>query len=108
MYIVPISGLQSLQPLQPIAPLFDADKAEELDSNTFGLPFSDVLDKAVEELQQAQAVSRKDAYNLSIGRVDNLWEVMVNSQRLSTANSLVTQLTTRAVGAYKEVMQMQV
>lgn len=105
MYIVPISGLQSLQ---PIAPLFDTDKMEKLDSNMFGLPFSDVLGKAVEELQQAQAVSRKDAYNLSIGRVDNLWEVMVNSQRLSTANSLVTQLTTRAVGAYKEVMQMRV
>lgn len=101
MYIVPITRMQ------PMEPMFETSAAAQAAQGA-ATPFSDVLSNAIGEMKQAQAAADQDAYDLSMGRVDNLAQVMINSARLSTAVEMTTQLTTRAVTAYREVMQMQV
>lgn len=77
-------------------------------SITDELPFADVLKDAMSEYRQAQEASEADARTLATGSVENLADVMINSLRLSTAIELTTQITSRAVSSYKEIMQMQV
>ncbi len=72
------------------------------------LPFADVLQNAVQTLQEQQQKSDEDAYNLAIGNTDNLAGLMIQSAKLETALTMTVQLTSRAVNAYKEIMQMQV
>ncbi|MCI8622818.1 MAG: flagellar hook-basal body complex protein FliE [Provencibacterium sp.] len=100
MFIVPITRLAPMET--------QAGREAVSKPDTSSLPFADVLESAISEYRQAEAVSQADAHSLASGSVENLADVMINSLRLSTAIELTTQITTRAVSAYKEVMQMQV
>jgi flagellar hook-basal body complex protein FliE len=73
-----------------------------------GLPFSDILQSAIEEYRQAEEASKADAHALASGSIENLADAMIHSLQLSTAIELTTQVATRAVNSYKEIMQMQV
>ena len=70
--------------------------------------FSDVLRDAVRSLQETQAASQADGYNLAMGNLDNLGALMLNSSKAEAALTLAVQMTNRVVNAYKEIMQMQV
>ncbi|HCC02241.1 MAG TPA: flagellar hook-basal body complex protein FliE [Ruminococcaceae bacterium] len=98
----------TIPPIQPMQ--FGTTKTPATTGNVsnVGLPFSDVLKNAVNTLQQTQAVSAQDSYNLATGNTDNLAQIMVNSAKETAAVQFTTELCTRAVNAYKEIMQMQV
>ena len=100
MFIVPITRLA---PVDTSVGQTDAAK-----SAVDGLPFADVLESAIAEYRQAREASNADARDLAAGSVENLADVMINSLRMSTAIEMTTQITTRAVSTYKEIMQMQV
>lgn len=70
--------------------------------------FGDVLSQAMQQVEQAQETSRQDAVALELGDVDNLAQIQINSMKSATMLQTATQLTSRAVNAYKEIMQMQV
>ena len=61
--------------------------------------------KATNELQK-----QSDAMNaaLAAGRVEDISQVMVASQKAEISIQLALQLRNRAVSAYQEVMRMQV
>lgn len=101
MFIVPITSQLAPARVQP-------EQTGAAKSVTDGLPFADVLKEAMSEYRQAQEASQADARTLATGSVENLADVMINSLRLSTAIELTTQITSRAVSSYKEIMQMQV
>lgn len=100
MFIVPITRLSPLD--TPTGQTAASKSAME------GLPFSDVLESAIAEYRQAKEASDADAHSLASGNIENLAEVMIHSLNLSTSIELATQITTRAVNSYKEIMQMQV
>lgn len=100
MFIVPITRMD------PVAAFDGQEKAAEQPKGS--LPFADVLQGAVKNLEEAQAQSQEDAYNLAMGNVDNLAGLMINSAKVETALTMTVQLTSRAVNSYKEIMQMQV
>ncbi|WOC33655.1 MULTISPECIES: flagellar hook-basal body complex protein FliE [Caproicibacterium] len=82
--------------------------ATDSSSSVGNVPFADVLKDAVNNLQQTQQASAEDSYNLATGNTDNLAQIMVNASKETAAVQFTTELCTRAVSAYKEVMQMQV
>ncbi len=101
MFIVPISQMSSISELQKQT----SDMQSSAGNN---MPFADVLQDAVQTMQETQEVSRQDAYDLAMGRPDDLHNVMIHSAQASTALKLTVELTTRAVNAYKEIMQVQI
>lgn len=101
MFIVPISQLPSIQTVG------EAQNAVN-SAQKPGVPFADVLSDAMQNMQETQAVSQQDAYELAMGTSDDLHTVAIHSQQAAAAMDLAVQLTTRAVAAYKEVLQMQV
>lgn len=100
---------ETIAPIQSMS--FGTDKTNAVTGSSSSLtkvPFADVLHNAVNNLQQTQETSAQDSYNLATGNTDNLAQIMVNSSKETTAVQFTTELCTRAVNAYKEIMQMQV
>ncbi|MEG0306204.1 MAG: flagellar hook-basal body complex protein FliE [Oscillospiraceae bacterium] len=106
MNIVPLSSLP------PITPLFDINKVDgqnvQSQQATSGVPvFGSILKDAIANLEQTQAVSQQDSYDLALGKTDDLHTVQINAMKASAAVELAAGITSRALGAYKEIMQTQ-
>ncbi len=98
-----------IEPISPIVKMnFDAAKQVTEKNNHAALPFSGILKEAIQNLEQTQEVANQDSYDLAMGNVDDLSQLMINSTKQATALEFTVQLSTRVVNAYKEIMQMQV
>lgn len=100
----------SIVPLKPVTPIASVTEQEAVQAAgaLSNVPFANVLQDAIDDLQQAQAASRQDAYDLAMGTVDSLEQVMIHSAMTQLALQTTVDLTTRAVASYKEIMQMQI
>lgn len=97
-----------IAPIQPIE-TFEKMRAEQKNvSSTAGIPFASMLQESMDELRRNQAQADQDSIDLALGQGGDLHTMMINSAALDTAVKTTVQLTTRAVSAYKEIMQMQV
>ena len=86
MYIVPLSNLPTVQ----------SGSAGETSAQSGG------------PLQESQQAAAQDTYDLAYGNSADLHTIMIHSAMETTAVETVVQLTSRAVSAYKEIMQMQI
>ncbi len=101
MYLVPIASLPSIQSKDPAQQQVQNPSAGEQS-------FASIMQEAMDTLAQTQEAARLDSYNLAMGDVGSLHSLMINSALEATAVETAVQLTSRAVGAYKEIMQMQI
>ena len=102
MFIVPISSLPSIQERG------QKDNQTTAEGNLGKPSFSNIMEEAMDALQKSQEAAAQDAYDLAMGDVSNLHSLMINSAMEATAVETAVQLTSRAVSAYKEIMQMQI
>jgi len=102
MYIVPLSGLENIQSIQ------SKDIPESSAGLGAGLPFKQLLQEAVQNLSEVQETNIQDTYDLATGSVSDLYELSIHSAMQQTAVEMTVQLASRAVSAYKEVLQMQI
>ena len=65
MFIVPISNLPSVQSIE-------TNKTQEVASVGSAVPFADVLQGAMQSLNEAREASAEDAYNLAMGDISSL------------------------------------
>ena len=108
--IEPITPM-SFDKISPIAPMtFDkASPVSSVDgSDTSAIPFADVLKEAVSNYASISEVTAAEGEALALGDVDNLAQLQIDSMKAQAALSTTVQLTSRAVSAYKEIMQMQI
>lgn len=102
MYIVPLSHLPSITPLEQTQKTTPAAAAGS------SVPvFGDILKDAMQNMQETQAASKQDSYNLALGNTDDLHTIQINSMKASAAVELTAGLTSRAINAYKEILQTQ-
>lgn len=94
-------------PISQITPIFE-NEGSAASKQASGLPFADILQESMQNLREAQAVSRQDAYDLALGRTDDLASIAIHSAQSTTALELTVQVASRAVNAYKEILQMQI
>lgn len=101
MFIVPLSFN---------TPDLTLDKVGENQPVAGGEPsaFKNVFDQVLKNMEETQAQSQKDSYDLAMGNIDNLYTMMINSEKATAALELTVQLTNRAVNAYKEISQIQI
>lgn len=99
MYIVPITPTQ----LTGIV-----DTTQQATTANAQLPFQDILQQAMRDAEQTQAVSETDANLLALGEVDDLAQVQINTLKATSALQTTVSLTSRVVSAYKEIMQMSI
>ena len=96
-------------PIIEIKPIeFGFHQDEKVNTSTGNIPFQSILTEAINQTNQATAVTQQDGVDLLLGNVDNLAQVQINSLKASTMLQTTVQLTSRVVNAYKEIMQMQI
>lgn len=98
----------SITPLAPITSVTDTEKKSAPQKIGGGIPFANVLDDAMKAFKETQVESQKDGYELAMGISDDLSGAMISSAKATAALELTVELTSRAMSAYKEIMQMQV
>ena len=93
----------------PIKPMEKMDFASSAPTQAAaGTPFQQFLEKSAEALKSATETAQEDNYHLAFGDVDDLARVQINAMKAESMIQTAVQLTTRAVNAYKEIMQMQI
>ncbi|MBD5093521.1 MAG: flagellar hook-basal body complex protein FliE [Subdoligranulum sp.] len=102
MYIVPLTGLQNIESVKSIAAPSEPVKSSA------SLPFGDMLREAMESFSEAQKASELDAYSLVTGDISDLHTLTINSAIQQASLEMTVQLASRAVSAYKEVLQMSI
>lgn len=102
MYIVPLSGMSPIMSdfIKPVK----AVEEEKNETVTFG----DMLKSKIQEVKDIEAQSSKSAYDIATGASSDIESAMLDSAKAGAAIQLTTQITTRVVNAYKEILAMQV
>ncbi len=103
MFIVPISQMPGIASLEET---LKAGQAAQTSSSS--LPFAEVFKQVLETVEETKAISDQDAYNLAMGKTDDLHTIMINAEKAATALEMTVQLSTRALAAYNEIMRMQI
>lgn len=74
------------------------------DSN--GLDFQSYLQGLVQNVEDTEAVTKMDAYNLSIGNMDDTHTMLINAAKAEVALQTMIQLRTKVLDAYSEIMRI--
>ena len=99
MFIIPVTRMEG------VGDLTDLKK----DSTVKAVPekrFDSVLKEAVREADQA--IKDTQIMKLASGQVDNLHTALIQAEKTAAAVEFTTQITTKAVNAYNQIMGMQV
>lgn len=79
----------------------------QIEQQSAGIPFGDILQQAIRSTEAAEKAGQQGNYDLAIGNVEDLAQIQIDSLKMQTMVQTTVQLTSRAVSAYKEIMQMQ-
>ncbi|MDR0984235.1 MAG: flagellar hook-basal body complex protein FliE, partial [Ruminococcus sp.] len=70
--------------------------------------FLDALKSSISEIRAMEQESQQNTYDLAMGNTNDLEGVMIQAAKTSTTIEVTTQIVSKAIGAYKEILQMQV
>ena len=110
MFIVPLTPMATqLDNISSASRNIQAESADTSDSVKSEVKsFAEYLKESINNVKNLEAASDQSAYDLALDKTDNLEQVMLLSAKASTAVEATVQITTRAVNAYKEIIQMQI
>ena len=101
------SLITPLTPLKTIEPI--ADRANNIiKTDGSGASFEQKLEQAISNVRGLEEASNKASYDLAVGNTDDLNSVMLAATKAQMAIQMTTQITTRAVNTYREIMQMNI
>ena len=100
MFIVPITPMEKMD----FSTTEKVTTVKDVKENAF----SSILDSAIENFKEADKLSDIDGAGLSLGNADDLAQIQINMLKAETMLQTTVQITSRAVNAYKEIMQIQV
>lgn len=76
--------------------------------NSSATSFQTVLGDYLREADRLMQTAEQDEARLVLGQADDLAQIQINALKAEAALQTAVQITSRAVNAYKEIMQMQV
>ena len=103
MFIVPITRMPEIESLDHIK-----KKGASQGQSEDGQSFQSVLDNMLSEIEENQKLSGEEDLKLAAGGVDDLHSAIIQAEQTAAAVEFTTQLTSRAVSAYNQIMGMQV
>ena len=95
MFIVPITRLEGVSSLEEMKKL---DKTPQKQVNK---SFQNILTDAVKDTREMDV-------KLAAGQIDNLHTALIQAEQFAAAIEFTTQLTSKAVSAYTQIMGMQI
>ena len=99
MFIIPLSQLPSV---------FSQGTSTGAATQQNSVPFVDVLRESIANMRELRAKSDQDSVDLALGNMDDLHTMGINATKAAAATTFTTQLATRAISAYNEIIRMQI
>jgi flagellar hook-basal body complex protein FliE len=79
------------------------DKSDSSDN----INFSEILNKAIGDVNDAQVENNEVNNLLAIGEIDNLHDASISAQKAELTLNLAIEVRNKIVDAYKEIMRLQ-
>ncbi len=92
--------IESINPIKPLTPVKEKATAQE--------GFAKHLSKALGQLDELQKQSDISAVELATGDVQNLHQVMIDTEKAEIALQFTLQIRNKIIEAYQEIMRMQI
>lgn len=73
-----------------------------------GQSFSDMVRKAVNDVDQAQKNADQKVEDVVMGRSDNIHEVMIAMEKAQLSFQLMVEVRNKAIETYQELSRMQI
>jgi len=109
MNIIPaLSPLNQIQEINGLGPVGGGPSIVPGTEEAAAKNFGDVFREAIENVEHLNQISQADAYALSIGEVDNIAQMQINSQKLETSVQLMVQMRNKLLDSYSEIMRMNI
>ncbi|MDF2656971.1 MAG: fliE [Bacillota bacterium] len=96
--IINTSGINSLSS--------SSDKSINASGESSGLGFKEIFQDVVKNVEETEAVTKMDAYNLSIGNMDDLHTMIINAAKADVALQTMVQLRNKFLDANSEIMRI--
>jgi flagellar hook-basal body complex protein FliE len=96
--IINTSGINSLSS--------SSDKSINAPGESSGLGFKEIFQDVVKNVEETEAVTKMDAYNLSIGNMDDLHTMIINAAKADVALQTMVQLRNKFLDANSEIMRI--
>ncbi|WP_294148225.1 flagellar hook-basal body complex protein FliE [uncultured Clostridium sp.] len=101
MFIVPITKMDMVSFLEEAGKPSGGSKRPEKE-------FKNILQEAIQTAQEESAKGEEVDRLLATGQIDDLHTALIQAEKSAAAIEFTTQLTSRAVGAYNQIMGMQI
>nr|WP_320026551.1 flagellar hook-basal body complex protein FliE [uncultured Acetobacterium sp.] len=102
MFIVPMSSIIGGSTIGSVTSNA-TNNAATVDTGATG-DFKNVLQDVISNVEETQAATKVDAYNLSIGNMDDMHTMMINSAKADVALETMVQLRNKVLESYQTVM----
>ncbi len=99
-------AINSINGLSPITPM-TFGKNDNVDNNKT-LNFGEILNNAINSVNDLQIESRNLGLDLAVGKTDNIHEVVIAGEKADIALQLMMQVRNKIMDAYSEIMRMQI
>lgn len=83
-------------------------KVKKDESKSAGADFGEVLNKALEDVNEAQKISSEEIQKVVSGELQDVHSAMVAMQKANLSFQMMMQVRNKLVDAYQEIMRMQV
>jgi len=103
MAINPISSNIDINRISSL--IQDTGRTDSSSEEGFNPGFGKVFQDAIENVEKTEAATEADAYNLSIGKMDDMHTMMINAAKADLALQTFVQLRNKALEAYSEIMR---
>lgn len=105
MFIIPMSSNINTNGINSLSS--SSDKSTNASSGeSSGLGFKEIFQDVVKNVEETEAVTKMDAYNLSIGNVDDLHTTIINAAKADVALQTMVQLRNKFLEAHSEIMRI--
>lgn len=102
MFIVPMNSIISGSNIGSIAGDL-GNTATAADTGAAG-DFKTAMQDVIGNVEKTEAATKVDAYNLSIGNMDDMHTMMINSAKADVALQTMIQLRNKVLESYQAVM----
>lgn len=101
MFIVPITGMEPMKGMDALERQTELERASEGS-------FQSLLEEAIKTAEEEQKKGEQIDGLLATGQIDDLHTALIQAEQTAAAVEFTTQLASRAVSAYNQIMGMQV
>jgi flagellar hook-basal body complex protein FliE len=108
MAITPIDQIKSMSAISGINPIRDTSTIISQPATGNGQGFKDIFQGLITNVEETEAVTKEDAYKISIGQTDDLHNMMINAAKADIALQTMVQLRNKVLEAYNEIMRINI